>query len=327
MKLIELTESDQPSYNQFVAAHGGSFLQSWEWGEWQIHLGRTVYRFKIIDENDEIASVIELIKTPVFGRKHYLYAPYGPVGVVRLKLEDLSFLKQELQKQFSDALFVRIEPQSKIAGLESVATKSTNIQPAITMIVDVNKSDEELLAAMHPKTRYNIKVAQQHGVNIVKDNNQQAIELILQTQIRQHFRGHGKQYYTNLLNFFTQHQGDLKVYVYQALYQGMPVTAAVMFDFGKTRVYLYGGSSEENKNVMAPYLLHWQAMQDARVAGLKYYDLGGSEVSGGGERGFTRFKRGFGGRVVEYAGAYDLVFNKTWYNVYRIGRVINRLMK
>ena len=100
-----------------------------------------------------------------------------------------------------------------------------------------------------------------------------------------------------------------------------------MVDFAKTRMYLYGGSSENEKNLMAPYLMHWQAMQDARNLGLEFYDLGGSEVSGGGERGFTRFKKGFGGRVVEYAGAYDVIYNKLWYNAYRIVRHANRLLK
>lgn len=78
---------------------------------------------------------------------------------------------------------------------------------------------------------------------------------------------------------------------------------------------------------MAPYMLHWQAMLDAKAMGLEYYDLGGSEVSGGGEKGFTRFKRGFGGEVVEYAGAYDIVINKSLYQVYRFLRSVNKIMK
>jgi lipid II:glycine glycyltransferase (peptidoglycan interpeptide bridge formation enzyme) len=78
---------------------------------------------------------------------------------------------------------------------------------------------------------------------------------------------------------------------------------------------------------MAPYLLHWQAMLDAKSQGFECYDLGGSEVSGGGEKGFTRYKRGLGGVVVEYSGAYDIVINKFWYGIYRTFRFVNKRFK
>jgi len=91
MQLIELSEKNKQAYNDFVAANeSGSFLQSWEWGEWQSALGRQVKRFKLSasakasadrqDESEEIIGAIQLVRMPLpFGR-YYLYAPYGPVA-------------------------------------------------------------------------------------------------------------------------------------------------------------------------------------------------------------------------------------------------------
>ena len=250
--------------------------------------------------------------------KCYLYAPYGPVISEKLKVESKKLL-QELQKKFPDGYFIRIEPQELSTFNFQLSTfqKSTNIQPAISMVLDVSRPDEALLAGMHNKTRYNIRVAERHGVEVQSELSvtpryglyaKEAVDLILQTQKRQNYRGHSAGYYKKLVDFFAVQNtsGDLKLAVYKALYKKELLASAIMVDFGKTRIYLYGGSSDNFRNIMAPYLLHWRAILDARAKGLQYYDFGGSEVSSGGERGFTRFKQGFGGKVVEYAGAYDV---------------------
>lgn len=327
MELVELKEQDKEKYNRFVAnSIGGSFLQAWEWGEWQKSLGHKVARLAQM-EDGEIVGTAQCVRMDMGVGKHYVYVPYGPVG----KWVMSPF-------PFPSAVFVRVEPQQKIEGLEKIAVKSTNIQPGITMVVDVAKSDEEILAGMHPKTRYNIKVAQRHGVEVQSELMvtpryglyvKEAIQAIVDTQIRQKYRGHPASYYMKLIDFFALHNphGDLKVIIYKALHQKKLISSGIMVDFGKTRMYLYGGSHDEDRNLMAPYLMHWQAIKDARQLGMEFYDLGGSEVAGGGERGFTRFKKGFGGRVVEYAGAYDIIYNKLWYNIYRIVRQLNRFLK
>jgi len=340
--LKELSDSDKQEYNQFVAAQeSGSFLQSWEWGSWQERLGRDIYRYWILsDIGDKVASV-QLIKMPLPFGKYYLYAPYGPVMSEKLKVESKKLL-QEVQKKFPEAVFIRIEPQHtsnfQLPTSNLSIRKSTNIQPAITMLLDVNKPDDVLLSGMHHKTRYNIRLALRHGVEIQNElvvtpgyglYTREALDVILQTQTRQHYRGHSENYYENLINFFALHNnsGDLKLRIYKALYNKELLASAIMVDFGPTRMYLYGGSSEKYRNLMAPYLLHWQAIVDAREIGLKHYDFGGSEVAAGGERGFTRFKEGFGGRVVTYAGAYDIINHQVFYKFYSIVRKFNRLIR
>ena len=91
-------------------------------------------------------------------------------------------------------------------------------------------------------------------------------------------------------------KGNVSLHIYKAIFQNQLLGAAFMVDFGKTRTFLFGGSSEFHKNVMAPYLLHWKAMQDAKALGLTTYDFWGIETSSGETPGFVRFKIGFRGQ-------------------------------
>ena len=100
--------------------------------------------------------------------------------------------------------------------------------------------------------------------------------------------------------------------------------------FGDTATYLHGGSSAAMKEAMAPYMLHWEAMKIAKSAGMKNYNFGGVASADGPDQGWagiTRFKKGFGGFEVSYPGAYDLIYSPIWYNVYKQGRKLTRVIK
>lgn len=343
MKIAEAGQSDKIILNRFVTENEtGSFLQSWDWGEWQAALGRQVVRLKILDDSGNMTGAAQLIKMPLPLGKYYLYAPYGPVVDLRFKFEGLSLLIQELRSKFPDALFLRFEPkflfdfQLKSSNIQ--LTKSANIQPGKTLAVDLSLEEEVLLSAMHPKTRYNIRLAQKHGVRVEKDlvvtpghglYYQEVVKLIVETAERQNYKGHSKKYYENLVDFFARKNGasgDITLCIYKALYENRLLASGIMVDFGATRTYLFGGSSESEKQVMAPYALHWQAMLDAKAQGLKHYDFWGLETASGKAAGFARFKAGFGGKVLEYAGALDAVFGKTGYWAYKLTRAGMRLL-
>ncbi len=337
MKLVELTSSDKEQYNRFVASQqAGSFLQAWEWGEWQVRLGRTVSRFKISDDSGNQAGSIQLIKMPLPFGKYYLYAPYGPVVSGQWAVGSGQLLDQ-LKQKFPEAIFIRLEPKTSFLSTTHypVLTKSANIQPTKTLVLDLAKTEEQLLAEMHPKTRYNIKLAQRHNVEVSCDLMvvpgyglylKEALDLLVQTAGRQSFQTFPRSYYEQLLNFFALHNsnGDVKLYVYKALKDKELLVTAVMVDFGGTRTYLFGGSSPHHREVMAPYALHWQAILDAKNLGLKLYDFWGIETSSGDTPGFVRFKMGFGGEELVYAGAYDISNKKLWYHGYKGLRGINR---
>jgi lipid II:glycine glycyltransferase (peptidoglycan interpeptide bridge formation enzyme) len=331
-------------------SRGGSFLQSWEWGEWQVHLGRTVYRFKILDDSGEWAGSVQLIKMPLPLGKYYLYAPYGPVVDLRFKIEDFRFLLQELRKKLPDTIFIRIEPKEsfnfQLLTFNLPIVKSTNIQPGKTLLIDLSKTEEQLLGDMHHKTRYNIKVAQKHGVEI-KDEFaisighglffDEALKLIIETSKRQQFATFPPSYYKKMIDFFALGKPrEVRLHIYKAIFDSRLLAAAIMIDFGKTRTFLFGGSADEHRNVMAPYLLHWQAIQDAKASGIEVYDFWGTETSSGEVPGFVRFKLGFApqlrsgslsGSEQSYAGAYDFIISKLWYRAYGLLRLVNKMLK
>jgi peptidoglycan pentaglycine glycine transferase (the first glycine) len=341
MRLVELTEKDKDQYNNFVTSQdSGSFLQSWEWGQWQETQGHQVFRFFGInkDRPDDVWFAIQLLKYNISKNKFYLYVPYGPVTDFRFQISDFRFFMQELQAKFPGAIFVRIEPksQSTIYNLQSTIKKTLHIQPINTLILDLEKTVDELLKEMHPKTRYNIKVAQKHGVEVSSELVvvpghglywSEALNLITETAKRQKFKTFPPSYYQKLLDFFAtkNSSSDLKVYVYRALAERELLATAVMVDFGQTRTYLFGGSSNKRREVMAPHLLHFKAITDAKNSGLKIYDFWGLETLSEKHPGFARFKIGFGGKKMEYAGAYDAVFNQSQYKLYQAMRYVNRL--
>ena len=195
---------------------------------------------------------------------------------------------------------------------------------------------------MHQKTRYNIKVANKHGVlvktgtNVTGPESEEILLLITKTTERQAYKGHSLSYYTNFCKFFSetfQRKDDVsevsksgfanaQVRWYAAFYQDALLSGGIFVDFGNTRTYLYGGSGDAQKNIMAPYALHWHAMRDAKQQGFTIYDFGGLETSSGTIPGFARFKLGFGGNQITYPNFGDIYWNIVAYRAYRIAKRI-----
>lgn len=339
MNFVELTEERARQYNDFVSRqNSGSFLHAWEWGQLQHeYSNKEVLRF-FVEEGQTVLLAAQAIVTPLFAGQYYIYIPYGPVVKDEDDLTTLQFFLDKLRERFKSAVCIRIEPKYNPPQKALLGKKTINIQPGKTAVVNLTVSDEDLNAAMHPKTRYNIKVAQKHGVDIqsefVIENGhglyyKEAVELILDTAKRQGYLTHPFAYYEKIVNFFAinKRSSDIKVSIYKAIYKKALVATAIIVDFGKTRTYLFGGSSPDYRNVMAPHLLHYQAMIDAKANGYAEYDFDGIETSVGKEAGFARFKLGFGGHIVSYSGAYDLILHKMIYKLYVILRWLNRFIK
>ncbi len=323
MEIRKLIDQDQADYENFIAAHkDGSFLQSWSWGNFQTTLEKPVVRYGVFD-NKKIVGSIQLFNTPIPHLSgSYLYSPYGPVLD---NTNDIIALINQIKKDYPDIWFIRLESKAKLP-INGKAT--VHIQPGKTLITDLTQSAEQLLAGMDQKTRYNIKVADKHGVLILKNTEsyKQAIDLLTKTSQRQEFHSHRSDYYLDILNFFKNNGQNVSfVQLYSAVYNNEVIASAIYIDYGNTRTYLFGGSSDTNKNVMAPYALHWQAIQDAKSAGLTHYDWWGIETATGKTPGFVKFKLKWGGKEVSYPEAIDIVQNKFLYFIYRILRKINRL--
>lgn len=329
MKLIEFTEGEQATYQSLVSING-CFLQDWQWGEFQKSLGKKVLHFGIF-EKEELLLVASGYLLQVMG-KSYFFLPYGPIlkESELLRLNDLmQFFCFELKQKYPDLIFVRFEPLQIAPESIKSAKKSIDLNPHQTLILDLKKTEEQLLSAMHPKTRYNIKVATKHGVEIQVSNEltKEALSLLLETSKRAGIRGFDSDYYTKLVQYFRGNK-DITVKVYTAKHQGDLLAVNVILTYKQQGTYLFGGSADQKRNLMAPYLLHWQIIQDLKTQGFVKYDFWGVETDPKHPwYGFSKFKLGFGGQVVKYAGTWDYVLNSAWYNVYIIIRKLNRIIK
>ena len=359
-------------------------LQSSEWAEFRKKMG-----VKITEENGFILSIHKIPHTPwTIG-----YLPKGPLPTKEM-LDKL----QEIGKK-ENCIFIQIEPNAikdtKILRYEDIKNKKNespsilisqypNIYPAAhplfakyTFILDLTKTEEELLKNMHPKTRYNIKVAQKHGVKVVEDNSDEAFEMYLkltsETTKRQGFYAHTEQYHrlmwetlrpknskleyrnskqiqnTNDKNFKSfehsnlQHSkivsdfgfrisdlNHLTSHLLTAKYRGKTLATWVLFVFKDTLYYPYGASSSEHRETMASNLMMWEAIKFGKKLGLEKFDMWGSLGPNPDPKdpwyGFHRFKEGYGGKLVEFIGSYDLIINPMLYQLYKIADKIRWLI-
>jgi len=276
------------------------FLQSWDWGIFQKSLGRKVW---YLDLQNKFVLVI---KMPLPLGKSYLYLPRINTELSGQDLKALENLAQE-----ENSIFIKIDAVKQDLSLLGFK-KVKSVQPQKTLMLDLAKTEEELLKEMHYKTRYNIRLAAKKGV-VVRKGEAQELEifynLIANTYSRKGINVYNQEYYKKLLETFNQAN------LFVAEYQEEIICANLLLHYGDTVTYLHGGSAPEHKNVMAPHLLQWEVIQKAKEKGYKYYDFWGIEEH---YPGVARFKKGFGGFEVEYPGTYDFVVNKFWAGLYQL---------
>lgn len=344
MELIRLdNQNNQPEIDRLA---GGEFLQSEFWGEMVDRGGEIVERWGVKmpvekgsengNDGEKIIAAITIIKKPLIGPFFYWYAPRGPRG----EREAVDFLLTELKNRKSDAVFFRIEPEELPASKGDIINlkKSLDLQPKKTLMLDLSKSEEELLKEMSQKTRYNIRLAEKKGVKIIKgisfggkDNIKAEKDfaefwrLMSLTGERDAFRLHSASHYKNLLNIDSSKEFDGKIKLFFASTGGKNIAAGLFCFFGDRVTYMHGASDNEARNLMAPHLLQWEVIRQAKKEGYKYYDFYGIDEKKW--PGVTRFKLGFGGFIKEYPGTYDFVFRPIIYGLYELLRRLRRSLK
>lgn len=312
--------TDKQRWDKFVQKYGprsGAFLYAWEWSE--MARGQ---RHEFI-EDGELVGLFSVGRVFLpFGRS-YISGICGPIASNGEKI--LKILEALADDR---SLFIRFEPSAIVASPR--VRRTLSITPSVTLITSLEPSVQEILAKMHPKTRYNIGLAQRKGVEIkfLEPSDLNTVwPLFEETAKRDGFRLHPKIHYRNLLKL---RNSDLRVFFAAAFFEDKPVAVNIMVDFIGTRTYLHGASSGENRNVMAPFLLHWELMKEAKEKGLKFYDWWGIVPTNNPKDpwvGITRFKKGFGGEVVSYPGTFDYVLRPFWYFMYRVARRLAWLVR
>ncbi|MBM5789700.1 peptidoglycan bridge formation glycyltransferase FemA/FemB family protein [Candidatus Parcubacteria bacterium] len=342
------------TWNAFVTQHApasGAFLQSWQWGEmaggqrWGFLSSQTSER---VEGSSGISGVASVMERTIPGIGRYAYCPRGPILSDEL-LKAFSLRgKQaphganlstgcavgELASAIEGIIFFRFEPPQRSFGPlcgpqdDRMCVPTFPIQPAMTRLTDLSASEADLLGAMHPKLRYNIRLAQKNGVRIRFDMQElsRVWHLFEETSARGEFRLHDQSYYERLLTKLT---GECRAFLATAWFEDHPVVANLLIDFAGVRTYLHGASSHEHRALMAPHLLHWELLRDGKAHGLQTYDWWGVSPLERPDHpwaGVSRFKRSFPGWDLEYPGTYDLVKRPGWYRVYALARRLRRAM-
>lgn len=287
------------------------FLQSNNWADFQNSVGHETFFI-----NDKL-----VIKHKTTLGLNYLYVPRAVV-----ESRDLELIMDLAKKE--DCIFSRIDPAlgSDVKGQDTKTAQSENC-----WFLNLSSNEDELLKNMKSKTRYNIKLANKKGVEVKVSSDPKDIKVFYKLSAemakRQKIRIHPKQYYLELFETFTKTN---QAFFYLARYEGKVISANLIIYSEDTATYVHGSSSNKYRNVMAPYLLQWQATLDAKKAGLSYYDFGGvapENTENHEWAGITRFKQGFGGEYVNYPKSVDVIYSSGKYYIYKLLRYFNKMFK
>lgn len=319
----------------------GSFLQSWEWGDAQKTFGLDVTRL-VVEEGGEFMAVGMVLRRNAFLGRSWLYLPRGPV-VKPERLHEASLWKAMTDKLSAlgaaeRSLFVRCDPYIEEGGIESEIkaagwkASEREVQPKHTVVIDLSLPEDQLLSAMHSKTRYNVRLADRKGVTIRFSKDERDLNhfftLASDVSSRSSFRFHPDEYYKAMLNVL----GSSDMFeVAIAEHEGQVLAAHLIVYAGEVATYVHGASSSAKRSLMAPALLQWETMRRAKDKGCLLYDLFGVAPDGAGSdhpwSGITRFKEGFGGRRVSLIGAFDLVLNEGLYTIFTAARRMRGLVR
>jgi len=330
---------DNQGVDQFLQSRfvSGSFLQSTFWEKFLNKQGLRSWRLNISDGNRLLATcLVYEKKLPL--EKSYLYAPKGPIfssaASDQQRKEALKLILGKIRDvtvytdRFSEVFF-RMELEHR-EDLVPKLKRGEDVQPRETWVLYLDKTEEELAAQMHQKTRYNINLAKKHGVKSRFSTDladlEKFLSLMNKTTERNQIAGHPHKYYKQLFETILQEDSG---YLAIAEKDGQVLAANMMINFGQVTTYVHGASDYNQRQLMAPHLLQWETIQRAKSQGLTVYDFWGIAPEDGSKKrweGFSRFKQGFGGRRINSAGAYDLVFDSGMYWLYNAARKIRKLI-
>lgn len=313
------------------------FLQSEAWMRFQEAAGKRAVRLSADGWNGN--GILHAL----FPVGEYLYVPRGPRG--RTKNEGLGILGEASRALFAKAKelnagWIRIEPETETALAEiresaqgaRIVKAPHDMQPRETFALDLSPTEDALLSSMKSKVRYNIRVAGKRGVKAVASTDAEHvrafIRLVTGTADRKGIVPHPKAYYEAMCATLLGESGK----IFAAEKDGEIVAANLVVFHGDTATYLHGGSDERFRADMAPFLLQWEAMREAKRRGCAWYDFGGVNMGelGAGEGkwlGITRFKTGFSpttGATV-FPGTYDIVLSPVRYAAYRMMRRLKNI--
>lgn len=293
-------------------------VQSPEWGEFKTKYGTIAVRVGAIQYTVHKLSILPF---------YYAYCP--KVNPFEINWEQL---RESLKKHNCIAINFDVPNVTKssedsvkvLHELEEHCIKAPRDTFArYNILLDISKSEAELLKNMHNKHRYNLGLSQRKGVIVKKGETLEDFEvfykLLLDTSIRQKYFIHPKAYYQKIWELLHP-SGFCKILT--GYYDGEPLASWMLFVYDGVLYYPYGGSSEINKNVFASTLVAWESIRLGKEEGCTTFDMWGAAKDPNDTKdpwhGFTNFKLRFGGEFVEYIDSYDFVVNKLVYRLFNL---------
>jgi peptidoglycan pentaglycine glycine transferase (the first glycine) len=325
--------TDRQQWNDFVASSDCcNITQSYEWGELISHLGASnVLRVGVVDSTGHLlAAMLILVATLPVLKCTYFYAPRGPV------VEDpdspaltllLKFVKAEAYRY--RAIMLKVEPSVPDEDhhwSHTLKMRGFRANPYATHIrhewvLDLRPDEKTLLANMKEKWRYNIRLATRKGITVRQGGGATDLETFYRlykiTSERDHFPIHEKSLHRDIMQLFGS---DDRAALFLAEYEGRAIAGTIVLTLGHWSWYMYGASSNEQRERMPNHLLQWTGIEWAKSHGCWYYNFRGiPDVLEEGQElwGVYLFKRGFGGYPLRFLQTHDLVYQPLLYEIYR----------
>lgn len=308
----------------------GSVWQHSAWGKFQEKLGNHVFRLAVFDTEKrtdptlpgDILAVAQVVESDLPLKKKWWYVPRGPVWT-----EDrgCGALLQELQIHAKDkkAIFIKLDPEQNLpVTIPTIPTKT--VQPTDTLLLDLTKSEDEILEQMKPKGRYNIRLAEKKGVTVrTTKSTENFYNLLQHTTQRDGFRGWNRGYYDQMLKTL-----DKNILLLEAVHEDEVIASGIFTFCGKKAIYYYGASGNHKRNLMAPYLIQWHAIQEAKKHGCESYDFLGIAPENDPKHawaGVTDFKLKFGGERKKYPQPGQITISPLWTKSYKITQSLRKI--
>lgn len=307
-------------------------LQTKEWGEFRKEWGNEIEFVK-----GNLTSIAGQALLIIFSKIPYTNLTIGTC----LKCGPITGLHLATVRNVGkkhNAIFIKFEPnivvdskqQAEWKKIEKNFVEGKRLFTPTTFWIDLTKSEDELLKSFSSKTRYNIRLAQKHGVEVKIDPPdgeagnafEKYLELTEETNKRQGFYSHSPKYHRLMWKHLnqspiTKHQAPI-ANLLVARYKNEIISTWILFAHDGFLYYPYGASTDKYKEVMANNLMMWEAIKFGKKLGLTTFDLWGREEG----KGFTKFKEGYNPKVIEFVGSWDLIINKPLYYIYQIAEYV-----
>ena len=351
MRIVNNIEEFEQKWDDIISdLPGAHFLQTREWGQIKTNGGWiTIPAVWEDDTGNPFAAALILersIKLLGFIPASILYVPRGPLVDWKKSIQWKTVIRDLAEyARKRGAIFIKIDPECLVgtgipsqldenndfAGKNIIEELKKNgwklsqdqIQYRNTVWINLELTEDDWLARLKQKTRYNIRLAQKKGVEIVEDNSNEAFECYLaltrETVKRQGFYAHSETYHRlmwqHLHTNFVNNKKKPVARLLTARFRKQIITTWILFQWKDMLYYPYGASTREHREVMPTYALFWEAIKFGQKMGCHTFDMWGTPGPNPSPRdpylGFHRFKEGFGAELVEFLGTYDLVINPT----------------